>query len=124
MLTKIDPRLRATIYAGLVFGGVALVAWGVLTQETVDAVVPVLGGLLAVTGGGVAVRNVGDTPAAKETQAAIDGVVASIPTILSTIDSIQRELQGLPPVVTDRLTEYVPAIAPWLDPAGKHRLDG
>lgn len=124
MLTKIDPRLRITIYAGVVFAGIGLVAWGVTTQDVVDAIVPVVGGLLGVAGGSVAARNVGDTPQAKATQNAIDGVVASIPTILSTIDAIQRQIGNVAPAALPETpaVEYVPEVAPWLDPEAKHRL--
>ena len=124
MLTKIDPRVRVTIYAGVVCVGAVLVAWGVTTQDVVDAIVPVLGGLLVATGGGVAARNVGDTPQAKATQNAIDGVVASIPTILSTIDSIQRQIGNVAPAALPETpaVEYVPEVAPWLEPEAKHRL--
>lgn len=124
MLTKIDPRVRVTIYAGVVCVGAVLVAWGVTTQDVVDAIVPVLGGLLVATGGGVAARNVGDTPQAKATQNAIDGVVASIPVILSTIDSIQRQISNVAPAALPetQTIEYVPEVAPWLEPEAKHRL--
>lgn len=129
----LDPRVRITLYAGVVFAGTAAVAWGIVTQDLVDALVPVIGGLLVSAGGVTAVKNV-NTPAIVDpapVQDVVVEVVAQLPAILATLDELRAAVHSLPAAqaATDALVEYVPDVAPWLEGVelegehvGEHRL--
>lgn len=131
----LDPRIRVTLYAGVVFAGIAAVAWGIVTQDLVDAILPIVGGLLGVAGGVTAVKNVNTTaPTAVDpapVQDAVVEVVTQLPAILATLDELRAAVDSLPAarVAADALGGYVPEIAPWLEGVelegergGEHRL--
>lgn len=130
-MTKIDPRMRITLYLLLCFAGAALVTWGVVTQDFVDALLPVVGGVLGIAAGGVAAKNV---PTARDTPPELVEWIGmardSLPAILNEIARLRAEVAsqsvpgaGLP---APELVEYVPDRAPWLphtdEYVGEHRL--
>lgn len=131
-MKHLDPRVRITIYFAVLLGGGALVTWGITTQEFVDALLPVVAGLLSVGGGATALRNI--TPEARDepldggdwAEIARDG----IPTILVEVSRLRGEIENLRALspggsAGSELVDYVPERAPWLDDdqGGQHRLD-
>lgn len=132
-MTKIDPRLRISLYLLLCLAGGLLVTWGIVTQDFVNALIPVAGGALGIAAGGVAAKNV---PAVRETPPELREWIVmardSLPAILNEVARLRAEVAsrsatdvGLP---APELVEYVPDRAPWLPPAqeyvGEHRLEG
>jgi hypothetical protein len=59
---NLDPKLRIALYIVLAAAGAVLVTYGVITQDALDALIPVIAGVLMVTGGGVASANVSVKP--------------------------------------------------------------
>lgn len=128
----LDPRLRISLYVGVAATGAIAAAWGVITQDVVDAILPALAGVLAVGGGVTAVKNI--TPAVVDpspVQDVVVEVVTQLPAILAALDELRAAVHSLPAAgpVTDALGEYVPEIAPWLEGVelegergGEHRL--
>lgn len=128
-MTKIDPRIRITLYLVLSGAGLALVTWGVITQDLVDGILPVIGGILMVSGGGVAAKNV---PQARDIPPDLREMVSmareGIPAILAEVHRLRTEVERrtTPRAVAEPVLEYVPEQAPWLpapqEYVGEHRL--
>lgn len=128
-MTHLDPRLRVTLYIIVSGAGLTLVTWGIATQDLVDALLPVIGGVLGIVGGGVAAKNV---PATRDTPPDILEWMAitrtSLPTIIDELSRLRSDVAARnvadEQVFEPELVEYVPERAPWLvdDDAGRHRL--
>lgn len=126
----LDPRIRVSLYAGVVFAGALATTWGVVTQDLVDALLPTIGGLLVTAGGVTAVKNVNTAPAAAD-PSPVQEVVTQLPAILTALDDLRAAVNNLPSAqaATDALVAYVPDMAPWLEGVelegergGEHRL--
>lgn len=128
-MTKIDPRIRITLYLVLSGAGLALVTWGIVTQDLVDGILPVVAGILMVSGGGVATKNV---PHARDTPPDLREIVSmareGIPAILAEVHRLRSEVEQRPLPVAEPVLEYVPEQAPWLpapeEYVGEHRAEG
>lgn len=139
-MTKNDPRLRITLYIIVSAAGVALVAWGIVTQDFIDGILPVVGGLLGVVGGGVAAKNV---PTTRETPPDVlewmHMAREALPAILNEVARLRAEvttranpnpteaaLRDYGTALERKVLEYVPDRAPWLphtdEYVGEHRL--
>lgn len=124
----LDSRIRISLYLVVACVGAVLTAWGVVTQDLVDAILPVAGGILAVGGGVTAVRNI--TPTDRDQAPAVGEWVGigrdALPVILGEIGRLRDDLaRQSPPLAEASAHEYVPDQAPWL-PApdgyvGRHR---
>lgn len=130
-MKNVDVRVRISLYFVVVAAGAALVTWGVLTQDVVDAILPVVGGLLAVSGGATSLRNI--TPEARaESPELMEWMLIArqaLPQILDELARLRGDVAArnaadaaLP---ASDLQEYIPAQAPWLqaETAGRHRMD-
>lgn len=130
-MTKIDPRIRITLYLVLSAVGVGLVTWGIVTQDLVDGILPVVAGILMVSGGGVATKNV---PHARDTPPDLREIVGmareGIPAILAEVNRLRVDVErrAVPQSVAEPVLEYVPEQAPWLpapeEYVGEHRAEG
>ncbi|MCD2263687.1 hypothetical protein K3888_13355 [Dietzia aurantiaca] len=132
-MKHVDVRLRISLYFVVVAAGGALVTWGILTQDVVDAILPVVGGLLAVGGGATSLRNITPEVRAESPELMEWMLIArqALPQILDELARLRGDVAArnaadaaLP---APQLVEYVPDRAPWL-PApeayvGEHRAE-
>lgn len=132
-MKHLDARVRISLYFVVVAAGGALVTWGILTQDVVDAILPVAGGVLAVSGGATSLRNItpedrGEGPELLEWMAIAR---QTLPQILDELARLRGDVAArnaadaaLP---APQLVEYVPEQAPWLptpeEYVGKHRAE-
>lgn len=122
-MTNINPKLRFALYIAVAAVGGILVTYGIVTQDLINSLLPVLAGVLAITGGGTAAANT-DFRTRDQLNAqdwiAIGAEVG--PEILSEINKLRSQVAAIPagshsPV--DDMASYVPEVAPWLD-NGRH----
>lgn len=126
----LDSRVRISLYIGVAAVGAILAAWGVITQELVDAILPVVGGVLTVGGGVTAVRNITPTDRGHGPEVLEWAAIGreNIPVILDELRRLRETVEGQAVEATGHTPagaiEYVPEQAPWLPEAyvGEHRL--
>ena len=111
-MTNINPKLRVSLYIVVAAAGAVLVTYGIVEQEVVDSILPMVAGVLAVAGGGVAAANT-DTkkinPVADEQEEPVKPA--------SSVPDVTPSVSGLP--VWDQ-----PSSIPDEGYAGRHRLGG
>lgn len=126
----LDSRVRISLYIVVAGVGAVLAAWGVVTQDVVDALLPVIAGVLAVGGGVTAVRNI--TPTDRDQAPAVGEWIGigrdALPVILDEIGRLRDDLaRQSPPLAEAPAHEYVPEQAPWLlapqEYVGEHRAE-
>lgn len=61
-MRNINPKLRVSLYIVVAAAGAVLVTYGIIEQTVVDAILPVVAGVFAVAGGGVAAANTSVKP--------------------------------------------------------------
>lgn len=122
-MTKINPKIRISIYLVLAAAGAVAVTWGVITQDLVDALTPVIAGILAVTGGGVAAANTNVKPRETPGVGEFVGIASdAAPAILAELARLRSQVAGIAPQLpVSDVVEYVPEVAPWLDYQGQRR---
>lgn len=93
-MKHLDPKIRISLYIVVGSVGAVLAAWGVVTQDMVDAILPVVAGVLAVSGGVTAVRNI--TPEDRGQGPALTEWIGigrdSIPQILHEIHKLRDDI--------------------------------
>ena len=145
-MNNINPKLRVSLYIVVAAAGAVLVTWGVMEQSTVDALAPVIAGVLSVVGGGVAAANTNVKPRSKD-PSIIEWARMGQDAIPALLNEIQRERGGnsddgkpsTPDAGTYSGPSSVPDVTPsvsglpvWDQPSsipdegytGRHRLGG
>ena len=135
VMKKVDPRIRISAYIAIMAVGGALVAWEVIDGVTLESLSTLLGGVLMVSGGGLATANTdvkARTKAPTVQEWALMGRDA-IPAIFDELARLRDDVNrrnsddaapaALPSAGTGGV---VPEAAPWLDGAdyvGQHRIE-
>lgn len=109
-MRTINPKLRVSLYIVVAAAGAVLVTYGIIEQTVVDALLPVIAGVLAVAGGGVAAANTSVKPRESD-PSVLEWARMGQAAIPALINEVQRN-RAVPVESTYSGPSSVPSVTP------------